>query len=276
VIVTKQRWQPSPAIWASTALHGAALASCIITPASWPLAVGAIAANHAGLTAAGLWPRSRLLGPNIRKLNKAAIDSKKIALTFDDGPNPQITPWVLDILDRNNTKATFFCVGQSVSKHAALARQIVARGHAIENHSQHHLHAFSTFGLKRLKAEIDAAQKTIADTVGITPTLFRAPAGLRSPLLEPVLAPMGLRLVSWTHRGFDTVEKTPDKVFQRLTQNLRAGDILLLHDGNPGYDGGRSRAAQGNSHIEILLPRLMTTFEDHDLHSVAITPEHIA
>ncbi len=273
--MTKRRWQPSAAIWASTALHGAAFASCVIAPASWPVALGAIAANHAGLTAAGLWPKSRLLGPNIRRLNKAAIASNKIALTFDDGPNPQITPWVLDILDSYNTKATFFCIGQSISKHAALARQIIARGHAIENHSQHHLHAFSTFGLKRLKVEIEEAQKTITDTVGITPTLFRAPAGLRSPLLEPVLAQMGLRLVSWTHRGFDTVEKSPDKVFTRLTKSLQAGDILLLHDGNPGYIGGRSNAALGHSHIETMLVRLLTTFAERNLQSVAITQEHI-
>ncbi len=274
--MNNQRWQPSPAIWASTALHGAAIASCIVAPTTWPLAVGAIVANHAGLTVAGLWPKSRLLGPNIRKLNSKAISTNKIALTFDDGPNPQITPWVLDILDRYNTKATFFCIGQSVSNHGALARQIIARGHAIENHSQHHAHAFSTFGLGRLKTEIETAQKTISDTVGITPTLFRAPAGLRSPLLEPVLAPMGLRLVSWTRRGFDTVEKKSDNVFLRLSENLLAGDILLLHDGNPGYEGGRARAAKGKSHIETLLPRLMTTFKEHNLHSVAITPEYIA
>jgi peptidoglycan-N-acetylglucosamine deacetylase len=274
--VTSPRWQPSAAIWASTALHGAALASCIVAPASWPLAVGALAANHAGLTVAGLWPKSRLLGPNIRRLNKAAIANSRIALTFDDGPNPQITPWVLDILDRYNTKATFFCIGQSVNKHQALARQIVARGHAIENHSQHHAHAFSTFGIKRLRTEIEAAQKTITDTVGVMPTLFRAPAGLRSPLLEPVLAPMGLRLVSWTHRGFDTVEKNPIKVFTRLTKNLQAGDILLLHDGNPGFNGGKSRSVAGNSHVEILLDCLLTTFSERNLQSVAITNELIA
>jgi peptidoglycan-N-acetylglucosamine deacetylase len=274
--VTNQRWQPSPAIWASTALHGAAFASCIVAPASWPLAVGAVVANHAGLTAAGLWPRSRLLGPNIRRLNKTASDSNKIALTFDDGPNPQITPWVLDVLDRYNIKATFFCIGQSVAKHGGLARQIVARGHVIENHSQHHAHAFSTFGLSKLKVEIETAQKTISDTTGVTPSLFRAPAGLRSPLLEPVLAPMGLRLVSWTHRGFDTVEKSSDKVFLRLTKSLRAGDILLLHDGNPGYSGGRSHAAPGKSHIETLLVRLLATFEELNLHSTALTPDHIA
>jgi peptidoglycan-N-acetylglucosamine deacetylase len=273
--MANMRWRPSPAIWASTALHGAALTSCIAAPATWPLALGAIAANHVGLTALGLWPKSRLLGPNVRNLNRSAIASGKIALTFDDGPNPEITPWVLDTLDRFNTKATFFCVGQAVAKHGALARQIVSRGHFIENHSQYHANAFSTFGLKRLKIEIEAAQNTISDTVGTMPSLFRAPAGLRSPLLEPVLAPMGLRLVSWTHRGFDTVEKSSEKVFNRLIKNLQAGDILLLHDGNPGYEGGRNRSTKGHSHIETLLVRLLTTFEVKNLQNVPLTNENI-
>jgi peptidoglycan-N-acetylglucosamine deacetylase len=272
--VTKLRWHPSPAIWASTALHGAAITSYVVAPASWPLALGAVAANHLGLTAAGLWPKSRLLGPNIKTLNAAARASGKIALTFDDGPNPQITPWVLDTLDQYNTKATFFCIGKSVLANGALARQIIARGHKIENHSQQHAHAFSTFGLARLRNDIETAQKVISDTVGVAPTLFRAPAGLRSPLLEPVLEPLGLRLVSWTRRGFDTVEKNPEKVFLRLTKNLHAGDILLLHDGNPGYIGGRHQALPGKSHVETLLAPLLKTFREHQLSSVHLSPEY--
>jgi peptidoglycan-N-acetylglucosamine deacetylase len=274
--LTKLRWHPAPVIWASTALHGAAITSCLVAPTTWPLALGAVAANHLGLTAAGLWPKSRLLGPNIKALNAAARANGKIALTFDDGPNPQITPWVLDILDLHNTKATFFCIGNSVLAHRALARQMIARGHKIENHSQQHAHAFSTFGIARLRNDIETAQKAISDTVGVTPTLFRAPAGLRSPLLEPVLEPLGLRLVSWTRRGFDTVEKNPEKVFLRLTKNLRSGDILLLHDGNPGYVGGRHRSVPGKSHIETLLEPLLNTFNERQLSSVHLSPQYFA
>jgi peptidoglycan-N-acetylglucosamine deacetylase len=274
--LTKLRWHPAPVIWASTALHGAAITSCLVAPTTWPLALGAVAANHLGLTAAGLWPKSRLLGPNIKALNAVARANGKIALTFDDGPNPQITPWVLDILDRYNTKATFFCIGNSVLAHGALARQMIVRGHKIENHSQQHAHAFSTFGITRLRNDIETAQKAISDTVGVTPTLFRAPAGLRSPLLEPVLVPLGLRLVSWTRRGFDTVEKNPEKVFARLTKNLHSGDILLLHDGNPGYVGGRHRSVPGKSHIETLLEPLLNTFSERQLSSVHLSPEYFA
>jgi peptidoglycan-N-acetylglucosamine deacetylase len=260
----KAGWHPSPTIWASAALHGAAATAIVVQPAVWPWALGAVAANHVGLTAVGLWPRSRLLGPNITRLPAALAATNKIALTFDDGPNPAITPWVLDELDRHDAKATFFCVGQHVRAHPELTREIVKRGHVIENHSDLHSHAFSTFGLKRLRRDIEAAQSTIAEHTGRKPLLFRAPAGLRSPLLEPVLAGCGLQLASWTRRGFDTVERDADKVFHRLDKHLGAGDILLLHD-------GASTAHVNNRPIIFdVLPRLLARFDTLGLRATPI------
>lgn len=258
------RWRPSPTIWASVALHGAATAAAIVQPAAWPWALGVIAANHIGLTAVGLWPRSRLLGSNITRLPSALAAANKVALTFDDGPNPAITPWVLDQLDKHHAKATFFCVGEHVRAHPELTREIAKRGHVIENHSNLHSHAFSTFGLKRLRLDIETAQTTIAEHTGRVPQLFRAPAGLRSPLLEPVLARCGLQLASWTRRGFDTVERDADKVFQRLDKQLGAGDILLLHDG--------ASAAHLNNRPVIfdVLPRLLTRFDTLGLRAIPI------
>lgn len=258
------KWHPSPTIWASAALHGGAALATMASPPLWPWALGAVVANHLGLTAAGLWPRSRLLGPNITRLSVAAARENKIALSFDDGPNPEITPWVLDELDQHHAKATFFCVGAKVRAYPALAREIVARGHAIENHSDVHSHAFSFFGLPKLKRDIDAAQATIADITGRAPQLFRAPAGLRSPLLEPVLARAGLTLCSWTRRGFDTVEKDPSRVLHRLENQLAAGDILLLHDGNGAC------AADGKPVIKHVLPALLRRFDAMQLKPITI------
>ena len=258
------RWHPSPTIWASAALHGAAVTAAIVQPAIWPWALGAVAANHLGLTAVGLWPRSRLLGPNIKRLPDTIAAARNVALTFDDGPNPAITPWVLDELDKHGAKATFFCVGQHVRAHPALVREMVKRGHVIENHSDLHSHAFSTFGLKRLRLDIEAAQSTIAEHTGRAPKLFRAPAGLRSPLLEPVLARCGLQLASWTRRGFDTMERDAEKVFQRLDKRLSAGDILLLHDG--------ASAAHLNHRPIIfdVLPRMLARFDALGLRAIPI------
>jgi peptidoglycan-N-acetylglucosamine deacetylase len=262
--VPAHKWQPSATIWASAALHGGAAVATVFNPVLWPWALGAIAANHLGLTAAGLWPRSALLGPNITRLSAAAARENKIALSFDDGPNPEITPWVLDQLDQHCAKATFFCVGARVREHAALVREIVARGHAIENHSHVHSHAFSFFGLSKLKRDIEAAQDTIADVTGRAPQLFRAPAGLRSPLLEPVLARLGLSLCAWTRRGFDTVERDPSRVYQRLNQHLAAGDILLLHDGNGAL------AVDNRPVIHDVLPRLLQRFDALNLTPTTI------
>lgn len=257
-------WRPSATIWASVCLHSAAAAAVVVQPAIWPWAISALAANHVGLTAVGLWPRSHLLGPNITRLPATLASERKVALTFDDGPNPAITPWVLDQLDQHGAQATFFCVGERVRAHPELTREIIKRGHLIENHSDRHSHAFSTFGLKRLRLDIEAAQSTIAEHTGRLPVLFRAPAGLRSPLLEPVLARCGLQLASWTRRGFDTVEHDAEKIFKRLTKNLQTGDILLLHD------GASVAVVNGRPVIFDVLPRLLSRFDESGLRAVAI------
>jgi peptidoglycan-N-acetylglucosamine deacetylase len=269
-------WRPSPAIWASVGIHGAAGVAVAVQPALWPLSLGAVAANHIGLTAIGLWPRSTWLGPNVLHLNTAAIHAKQVAITFDDGPNPNVTPWVLDQLDQHQAKATFFCVGETVRQHKDIAQEIVRRGHNIENHSDQHSNAFSAFGIGRLGRDIDAAQHTIAEVTGRLPQLFRAPAGLRSPLLEPVLAKRGLTLTSWTRRGFDTVEKDAAKVLTRLTNDLAAGDILLLHDGNQMHAKKNVIAkSKYTAAIFAVLPKLLAQFSALDLSAVKIEHSNI-
>jgi peptidoglycan/xylan/chitin deacetylase (PgdA/CDA1 family) len=174
-----------------------------------------------------------------------------VALTIDDGPDPLITPQVLELLDRLGCKATFFCIGERVAAHAELARDIVRRGHHIENHTQRHYLHFSALGPAAMRGEILQAQATIAATVGEPPQYFRAPAGLRNPFLERILGASRLQLASWTRRGFDTVTSDPARVLARLTRNLRAGDILLLHDGHA------ARTADGSAVILRVLPGLM-------------------
>jgi len=127
-----------------------AIALAALRPQLWPWSLGPIAADHLLLAGIGLWPRSTLLGSNWRRLPREAAAGGAVALTIDDGPDPEITPRVLDALDQHATKATFFCIGERVLRHAALAREIVRRGHAIENHSQRHVHSFSLMGLRAL------------------------------------------------------------------------------------------------------------------------------
>ena len=152
------RWQPTPLIRTSMVLHLLALTVVIAEPGQWRWALGAVLANHALLALVGLWPRSHWLGPNWTQLPAAATARNGIALTIDDGPDPSVTPQVLDLLDRYAAQATFFCVGVNAARYPDLCREIVRRGHAVENHSQHHRHDFSLMGYSGVLREVQAAQ----------------------------------------------------------------------------------------------------------------------
>jgi peptidoglycan/xylan/chitin deacetylase (PgdA/CDA1 family) len=256
-----RRLRASPVLTVSAAVHLTAAAAVLAHARNWPWALGAVAANHAVLAAAGLWPRSRLLGPNWIRLPPDSGARGEVAITIDDGPDPVVTPRVLGQLAEHGARATFFCVGERVERHSELAREIVRQGHAIENHSQRHRHDFSLLGPGGMREEIARAQQGIARLTGVAPRFFRAPAGLRNPFLEPVLEGLGLRLASWTRRGFDTVNGNADLVYRRLAHSLRAGDILLLHDGNSALD------AAGKPVIFDVLPRLLER-----LHAAGLSP----
>ena len=228
-----RRWRPAPALHVSVFLHAAAAVWLAAHPPAWPWVLGVLVANHLALFLAVLWPRGSLLGPNLVRLPASAVRRREISLTFDDGPDPQLTPRVLDLLDRYQAKASFFCIGEKAAAQPELVKEIARRGHSVENHSYHHHHAFAFFGISRLRREVDAAQDAVASITGRAPVFFRAPAGFRSPLLDPVLAPRGLRYVSWTRRGFDAVSADPRRILRWLTRGLAAGDVLLMHDNAP-------------------------------------------
>jgi peptidoglycan-N-acetylglucosamine deacetylase len=260
----QEKWRPAPAIQASGMVHVAALFAVAIQPAVWPWALGALAANHLLLSGAVLWPRGRVLGPNLTRLPADAIGRREISLNFDDGPDPDLTPRVLDLLDRHQVKGSFFCVGEKAAAHPEIVREIALRGHSVENHTHRHPHAFAFYGMGSLAQEVDAAQSVIARITGRAPGFFRAPAGFRSPLLDHVLATRGLRYVSWTRRGFDTVDRDPAAVLGRLARGLAAGDVLLLHD------SGRARTAGGEPVVLAVLPGLLERLSAAGLKSVPL------
>jgi len=260
----QRTFRPSAFIRGSVALHAVAGGALLIEPQLWPWSLAAVVADHLVITAAGLWPRASLLGPNLTRLPPRAAARGEIALTIDDGPDPEVTPAVLALLDRHAVHASFFCVGERIARHPQLAREIVARGHALENHSQRHLKRFSLLGPRALRAEIAGAQEAIAFATGAAARFFRAPAGLRNPFLEPELARAGLKLVSWTRRGFDTVSSDPDRVLARLLRGLAAGDILLLHDGHA------ARVAHETPVILTVLPALLAAVRAAGLKPVTL------
>ncbi|HUD31972.1 MAG TPA: polysaccharide deacetylase family protein [Variovorax sp.] len=259
------RWPLPRLVTASAGLHAAALGAAVWVPGAGPWALGVVALNHVLITGVGLTPRSGWLGANVTRLPAAAVARREVALTIDDGPDPEVTPRVLDLLDAHGQRATFFCIAERAAAHPALAREIVERGHSVQNYTARHRHDFSFLGPRRYAAEISRAQAMLAGITGETPSCFRAPAGLRNPFLAPVLHRLGLRLVSWTRRGFDTRERDPRRVLARLTRDLAPGDILLLHDGNA------ARTAQGRPVVLEVLPRLLERFETDGLRAVTLT-----
>jgi peptidoglycan-N-acetylglucosamine deacetylase len=266
----RRPWRPSPLIRGSVVLHVGAAGLALVRPHLWPWALSAVIANHLLLTAAGLWPRSRLLGPNWTRLPPTAASAGRaplapaIAITIDDGPDPEVTPRVLDLLDEHHATATFFCIGERVGRYPALARAIVERRHEIGNHTHRHSMRFSLLGPGALAAEIARAQQVIAASTGQVPRFFRAPAGLRNPFLEPVLAHANLLLASWTRRGFDTMNGSAAIVLGRLTRHLQAGDILLLHDGHS------ARTSSGTPVILEVLPRLLSALTAAGLRPITL------
>jgi peptidoglycan-N-acetylglucosamine deacetylase len=228
-----RRWQPAPLILFSFFLHAAAAATIVVRPDWWQWVSGVVAGNYLLLGVAVMFPRTRWLGPNLVRLPEPAVRRGEVCITFDDGPDPEVTPLVLEILGRYRAKASFFCVGRQAEAQPDLVREIGRRGHSVESHSNSHSNAFALFGWLRLKREVDSAQAVIARITGRAPRFFRAPAGFRSPMLHPILASRGLDYVSWTRRGYDTVSRDPAAVLRRLTRDLAAGDVLLLHDTRP-------------------------------------------
>ena len=259
-----QNWKPALAIKLSLLVLTGAIATILLHPALWAWATGIVFINHMTLTIAGLIPTSSLLGPNVTRLPDEAGQRGEVAITIDDGPDPEVTPQVLDILDRHQAKATFFCIGTSAARHADLCREIIRRGHAIENHSLSHPMLFSLFDPWSMHREVREAQIMLSKIGGQTPRFFRPTAGLRNPGLEPVLAHCGLHLCSWSKRGFDTRVGDPDKVLNSLTRNIKGGDILLLHDGSA------ARTPAGKPVILDVLPRLLDSIAQAKLHSVTL------
>ncbi|MFH1603340.1 MAG: polysaccharide deacetylase family protein [Pseudomonadota bacterium] len=258
-------WRPTPFVAASVLLHLGAALLLLLQPSLWRWVLGAVLLDHAVISAAGLWPRSTLLGANLVRLPEAAARRGEVALTIDDGPDPEVTPQVLSILAAAGAQASFFCIGERAALHPELCRAIVAAGHAVENHGQSHRKRYSVLGWRGWLSEVGCAQATLQTITGQRPRFFRALAGLRNPFLDPVLQRLDLRLASWTRRAYDTRSGDADAVLSRLTNKLAAGDILLLHDGHAAH------TAAGLPVIVEVLPRLLDELAARKLKAVTLS-----
>lgn len=153
-----------------------------------------------------------------------------VALTFDDGPHPRFTRTILDTLDAAGARATFFVIGEKGARHPELIRELVARGHVVGLHGEHHDRLLSLRSEARVRADLTRAIDFLAATTGERPKLYRPAVGQTNPRIARIAAELGLTIVGWSVRGRDGVPSQADRVAARVVRKLRDGAIVLLHD----------------------------------------------
>ncbi len=168
---------------------------------------------------------------------------KGVALTFDDGPDPEVTPLLLDLLDRHSVPATFFVTGERAARHPSITRDILSRGHAIGNHSYHHFPFLMLKGIRTLRREIESTQSLLAG-FGIVPLAFRPPVGITNPLLWRVLLEQGMYCVNYSCRALDIGNRRIGRLSDTVLKAVSEGDIVALHDVAPRHAGAERLMAE--------------------------------
>jgi len=158
---------------------------------------------------------------------------KHIALSFDDGPDPTVTPMVLDVLKEKDIHAAFFCIGEKVEKYPELTARIVSEGHLAGNHSWSHSVFFDLIGSRRMTEDIQKASEALEAATGTKPEWFRPPYGVTNPPLAKAVTAMKLKTMGWSVRSFDASRKSPEKILERIRRKWHPGAIILLHDTHP-------------------------------------------
>lgn len=178
-------------------------------------------------------PNCRWFGPVVTRFR---TNGKEVWLTIDDGPHPQDTPRLLELLRQHRARATFFVIGQRLREHEDAARAILSEGHTLANHSQTHpaLTFWCHFGA-RLAREVDEGADTIRAISGSLPRWFRAPVGMANVFAHLLLRERGMRLIGWSARGLDGLTRDPDAIVARILRDVRPGAIILAHQGR--HDG---------------------------------------
>lgn len=176
-------------------------------------------------------------GLYLKALCRKRSDERRVAITFDDGPDPLMTPRLLELLHRYGAKATFFVVGTKAAEHPDLVRRIVAEGHTLGNHTSHHRGLDPLRSTAAIAADLAYAREQVEALTGRRMKLFRPPFGVTNPMLGRAVRGLGLMTIGWSVRSFDTVVSTPrEKVLARITRRLQPGAVILLHDRLPEAD----------------------------------------
>ncbi|HYG98392.1 MAG TPA: polysaccharide deacetylase family protein [Terriglobales bacterium] len=229
--------------------------------------VGALLASAvaATLTAAGwhsMWPTSQFYGPTFIGLERG---SRLLALTYDDGPNKASTPQLLEVLAKNDVRATFFMLGRHVTHQPDLAREVAAAGHAIGNHTYTHPNLIFA-SPAQVSAQIEACHRVLNDVVGEHSNLFRPPFGGRRPDVLAEVRRRGFVPVMWAISAYDWNRDSAEVIESRVSRRIRGGEVVLMHDGSDlGMGADRSASVAATD-------RLIRRFKDQG-YSFVTVPE---
>ena len=220
----------------------------------------ATSAGYQSMAPAGQWYGRTFTG--------LPAGSKKLALTYDDGPNDPHTLRLLEVLAKHNVHATFFLIGRYVKERPDIAREIAQAGHAIGNHTFNHPNLIFA-SPRQTRTELQQCQQALYDAVGRHFTLFRPPFGGRRPGTLQLARNLGLEPIMWNVMGWDWSGRSADYVEQKVHKHTRGGDVILLHD------GGHSAFGADRSQTVLATARLIARYRSEG-HELLRIPEMIA
>ena len=168
----------------------------------------------------------------LKSVNRGSPDEAKVALTFDDGPDEKTTSEILDILEKHQIKATFFCIGNKIEENKDILKRISDNGHLVGSHSWSHPFLFDFNLPGKMAREIEKTDVIIKEITGSRVEFFRPPYGVTNPFLSKAVKKTGHTVIGWSLRTFDTM-KDGNYVLKKIESRLSGGDIILLHDTNP-------------------------------------------
>lgn len=172
-------------------------------------------------------------GVYLKTLCKKRTSEKVVAITFDDGPDPDYTMQVLNILQTYRATATFFCIGEKAESYPEIVRRIQRKGHLVGNHSYTHSSRFPFLSPLKMQEDLQKAQVLLEQITAGPVTLFRPPFGVTNPTIAKVARRLGYTTIGWSVRSFDTREEPVEKILHRIIKQVAPGDVILLHDRLP-------------------------------------------
>ncbi len=158
---------------------------------------------------------------------------RAVALTFDDGPDAQVTPMILDVLKETHVEAAFFVIGSKAEKHAEILERMDNEGHIIGCHTYSHHFFFDLFSSSRMRHEMKQTDNIVYARTGKKPGFFRPPYGVTNPPLAQAVKSMEYQTVGWSLKSNDTVIEDESLLLDNLISNVKQGDIILFHDNKP-------------------------------------------